>query len=97
MELFVSLYGALAGNLALQYLSKCEVYLGGGIAPKIVPLLQEGGFMQAFLVKGRFDKYLSEIPVKVVMDESAPLLGAAQYPLFYELIIIWILGYYRIL
>ena len=81
LELFVSLYGALAGNLALQYLSKGGVYLGGGIAPKIVPLLQEGGFMQAFLAKGRFEKYLSEIPVKVVMDESAPLLGAAQYAL----------------
>ena len=81
MELFISLYGALAGNLALQYLSKGGVYLGGGIAPKIVPLLQEGGFMQAFLAKGRFEKYLSEIPVKVVMDESAPLLGAAQYAL----------------
>ena len=81
MELFVSLYGALAGNLALQYLSKGGVYLGGGIAPKIVPLLQEGGFMQAFLSKGRFEKYLSEIPVKVVMDEFAPLLGASQYAL----------------
>ena len=81
MELFVSLYGALAGNLALQYLSKGGVYLGGGIAPKIVPLLQAGGFMQAFLAKGRFEKYLSEIPVKVVMDESDSLLGAAQYAL----------------
>ena len=81
MELFVSLYGALAGNLALQYLSKDGVYLGEGIAPKIVPLLQEGGFMQAFLTKGRFEKYLSEIPVKVVMDESDPLLGSAQYAL----------------
>ena len=81
VELFISLYGALAGNLALQYLSKGGVYLGGGIAPKILPLLQEGGFMQAFLAKGRFEKYLSEIPVKVVMDESAPLLGAAQYAL----------------
>ena len=81
MELFVSLYGALAGNLALQYLSKGGVYLGGGIAPKIVPLLQEGGFMQAFLAKGRFEKYLSEIPVKVVMDKSASLLGVAQYAL----------------
>ena len=81
MELFVSLYGALAGNLALQYLSKGGVYFGGGIAPKIVPLLQEGGFMQACLAKVRFEKYLSEIPVKVVMDEFAPLLGAAQYAL----------------
>ena len=78
MELFVSLYGALAGNLALQYLSKGGVYLGGGIAPKIVPLLQEEGFMQVFLTKGGFEKYLSEIPVKVVMDELTPLLRAAQ-------------------
>lgn len=81
VELFISLYGALAGNLALQYLSEGGVYLGGGIAPKIIPLLQEGGFMEAFLSKGRFKKYLSVIPVKVVMDESAPLLGAAQYAL----------------
>ena len=81
VELFISLYGALAGNLALQYLSKGGIYLGGGIAPKILPLLQEGVFMQAFFAKGRFENYLSEIPVKVVMDESAPLLGAAQYAL----------------
>jgi glucokinase len=79
LNLFVSLYGSLAGNLALQYLSKGGVFLGGGIAPKIVPLLKEGSFMEAFLDKGRFEKYLAEIPVKVVMDESAPLLGAAQY------------------
>lgn len=77
LNLFVSLYGALAGNLALQYLS--GVYLGGGIAPKIVPLLKGGNFMEAFLAKGRFEKYLAEIPVKVVMDESAPLVGAARY------------------
>ena len=51
------------------------------VLPKIVPLLQEGGFMQAFLAKGRFEMYLSEIPVKVVMDEFAPLLGAPQYAL----------------
>jgi glucokinase len=79
LKLFVSLYGALAGNLALQYLSTGGVYLGGGIAPKILPLLKEGNFMAAFLAKGRFEKYLSEIPVKVVIDETAPLLGAAQY------------------
>ena len=79
LKLFVSLYGALAGNLALQYLSMGGVYLGGGIAPKVVPLLKEGDFMEAFLSKGRFKKVLSGIPVKVVMDETAPLLGAAQY------------------
>ena len=54
MELSVSLYVALAGNLAFQYLSRGGVYHGAGIAPKIVPLLQEGGFMQVFLAKGRF-------------------------------------------
>lgn len=81
IKLFISLYGALAGNLALQYLSVGGVYLGGGIAPKIVPLLQEGGFMKAFLAKGRFENALAKVPVKVVMDESAPLLGAAQYAL----------------
>ena len=79
LKLFVSLYGALAGNLALQYLSTGGVYLGGGIAPKVVPLLKEGDFMDAFLAKGRFKNVLSQIPVKVVMDETAPLLGAAQY------------------
>jgi len=79
LKLFVSLYGALAGNLALQYLSMGGVYLGGGIAPKVVPLLKEGDFMEAFLSKGRFKKVLSGIPVKVVMDETAPLLGAAQH------------------
>ena len=79
LNLFVALYGALAGNLALQYLSNGGVYLGGGIAPKIVPLLMDGNFLDAFLGKGRFEKYLADIPVKVVMDESAPLLGAAQY------------------
>ena len=56
-----------------------ETLVRPGIAPKILPLLKEGNFMAAFLAKGRFEKYLSEIPVKVVIDETAPLLGAAQY------------------
>jgi glucokinase len=69
----------VAGNLALQYLSNGGVYLAGGIAPKIIPLLREGDFMEGFLSKGRFEKYLLGVPVKVVTDESAPLFGAAQY------------------
>jgi len=77
--LFILLYGALAGNLALQYLSQGGVYLAGGIAPKIAPVLKEYGFMEAFLAKGRFAEYLSKIPVKIVMNEKAPLLGATQY------------------
>ncbi|MBT5028861.1 MAG: glucokinase [Nitrospina sp.] len=79
LRLFILLYGALAGNLALQYLSQGGVYLAGGIAPKIAPVLKEYGFMEAFLAKGRFAEYLSKIPVKIVMNEKAPLLGAVQY------------------
>ncbi|MEK9628540.1 MAG: glucokinase [Nitrospinota bacterium] len=81
MGLFVELYGALAGNLALQFMSKGGVFLGGGIAPKILPLLGQGTFMDSFLSKGRFKKFLTDIPVKVILDDKAPLLGAAQFAL----------------
>jgi glucokinase len=79
LSLFVELYGALAGNLALQFLSKGGVYLGGGIVPRILPLLKQGLFMQAFLEKGRFKSFLTEIPVKVILNDRSALLGAAQY------------------
>jgi glucokinase len=79
LSLFVELYGALAGNLALQFLAKGGVYLGGGIAPRIMPLLEQGSFMQAFLEKGRFKSFLTEIPVKVILNDRSALLGAAQY------------------
>jgi glucokinase len=79
LSLFVELYGALAGNLALQFLTKGGVYLGGGIVPRILPLLEQGSFMQAFLEKGRFKRFLTEIPVKVILNDRSALLGAAQY------------------
>jgi glucokinase len=79
LSIFVELYGALAGNLALQFLAKGGVYLGGGIAPRILPLLEQGLFMQAFLEKGRFKSFLAEIPVKVILNDRSALLGAAQY------------------
>jgi glucokinase len=79
LSLFVELYGALAGNLALQFLAKGGVYLGGGIAPRILPLLEQGLFMQSFLEKGRFKSFLTEIPVKVILNDRSALLGAAQY------------------
>ena len=69
--------GASKVNLALQLLLRGGIYLAGGIVPNIAPLLKEGTFMEAFLSKGRFETYLSEIPVKVVMDETAPLVGEA--------------------
>ncbi len=79
--MFVELYGALAGNLALQFLSKGGVFLGGGIAPRILSLLRQGPFMESFLSKGRFEKLMAEIPVKVILNDKAALYGAAQYAL----------------
>ena len=79
LGLFVSIYGAVAGNLALQFLSDGGVYVGGGIAPSLAPLMVEGGFMEAFLSKGRFRPYLERVPVKVILNDRASLLGAAHY------------------
>ncbi len=81
LEWFATLYGAAAGNVALQFLTRGGLYLAGGIAPKIVKELQNGGFMKAFVDKGRFESLLKQIPVHVVLNESLPLLGAWEYGL----------------
>ncbi len=78
LDLFVEIYGAYAGNLALAGLSRGGVYVAGGIAPKIIDKLREGGFMRAFCSKGGFSAMMSEIPVHVVMNQKVGLLGAAQ-------------------
>lgn len=78
MDLFVEVYGAYAGNLALAGLCRNGVYVAGGIAPRIIAKLREGGFMRAFRDKGRFSSLMGEIPVHVVMNPKAGLLGAAQ-------------------
>ncbi len=77
LDLFVSIFGAAAGNLALMGLTRGGIYLGGGIAPKILPKLQEDIFMQAFVNKGRFKTLLQQIPVRVITNDKAALLGAA--------------------
>ena len=74
---FVRLYGAEAGNLALKVMSRGGLYLGGGIAPKILPLLQDGTFLDAFLNKGRMRPLLEAMPVRVILNDRAALLGAA--------------------
>jgi glucokinase len=79
VRIFCSLYGAEAGNLALQYLATGGVYLGGGIAPAILPALRRGEFLTAFLDKGRMRNLLSRVPVRVILDPAAPLLGAASF------------------
>ncbi|MDE2485525.1 MAG: glucokinase [candidate division NC10 bacterium] len=81
LDLFVSLYGAEAGNLALKAFAIGGVYVGGGIAPKILPKLQDGTFTRAFADKGRFAELLRSIEVKVALNPRTPLLGAAHYGL----------------
>lgn len=76
---FVSIYGSEAGNLALKFLAFRGVYIGGGIAPKILELLKKETFLRSFCDKGRFSTLLSAIPVKVILNENAALLGAADY------------------
>ncbi len=79
MQLFVRLYGAEAGNLALKLKSCGGLYVGGGIAPKILPLLQTGAFLDAFLDKGRMQPLLAAIPVKVILNDRAGLYGPALF------------------
>ena len=78
IDLFVEIYGAYAGNLALAGLCRNGVYIAGGIAPKIIGKLQEGAFIKAFRDKGRFSSLMEEIPVQVVMNSKAGLIGAAE-------------------
>jgi glucokinase len=79
LELFVSAYGASAGNLALTVLSTGGLYLGGGIAPRILPALRWPMFMRSFLEKSPMDALISRIPVKVILNPRAGLLGAASF------------------
>jgi len=81
LEMFVSVYGAVAGNLALQVMARGGVYIGGGIAPNILPYLKSDLFLEAFRDKGKFRNFMEQIPVKVVMNKRAPLLGAAYFAL----------------
>ena len=81
LEVLVSLYGAIAGNLALQLLTRGGLYIGGGIAPKILPLIKSGLFMESFSSKGRFKSLMREIPVKVILNDKASLYGVAHYAL----------------
>jgi glucokinase len=81
LDLFVALYGAEAGNLALKIMATGGMYVGGGIAPKIVKKLLEPTFMAAFIAKGRLQPLLQDIPVHVILNDKTALLGAARYAL----------------
>lgn len=77
LDMFMDIYGAQAGNLALTTLAKGGVYVAGGIAPKIIAGLKQGRFMRAFNDKGRFSTLMQRIPVKVVINPNVGLMGAA--------------------
>ena len=79
LNMFVSILGSVSGNLALTGMTTSGVYLGGGIPPRIFPVLKKGIFMKAFTNKGRFRDFLEKIPVRVILNEKAALLGAALY------------------
>jgi glucokinase len=79
LDLFVSAYGAEAGNLALKVLSVGGLYVGGGIAPRILEKLKDGAFMKAFADKGRLSQLLLHMPVRVILESRTALIGAAAY------------------
>ncbi len=79
LDLFVSAYGAEAGNLALKILSVGGLYVGGGIAPRILEKLKDGTFMKAFTDKGRLSQLLVNMPVRVILESRTALIGAAAY------------------
>jgi glucokinase len=79
LELFVHLYGVEAGNLALKMMASGGVYLGGGIAPKILEQLENGAFMAAFRAKGRMQDLLEHMPVRVILNDRTALYGPAVF------------------
>jgi glucokinase len=79
MALFARLYGREAGNLALKLMALGGVYLGGGIAPKHLDLLRRGDFLAGFADKGRMRPLMQRMPVRVILNQQAPLLGAARF------------------
>lgn len=81
MELFVSIYGAEAGNCALRFMALGGMYIGGSIAAKILPLIKAATFLNSFRSKGRMQPLLEEMPLKIVVNDDAGILGAAHYTL----------------
>jgi glucokinase len=81
MQLFASILGGEAGNLALKVMATGGVFIGGGIAAKTLPLLRQGALLKAFFAKGRFSDFMRAIPLRVILNDQAALLGASRYAL----------------
>lgn len=84
LEMFLSILGNEAGNLALKLLANGGIYLAGGIPRRILPQIKQSNFLQRFSHKGRFSQMLADIPVRVVLNPEAALLGAAFYAMEYD-------------
>ena len=81
LTIFVSIYGAATGNCALIFMSRGGIFIGSSIAAKIVPKMTQPTFMQAFLDKGRMEAVLRDMPVKIVLNDDAGIIGAARFTL----------------
>jgi glucokinase len=81
LSIFVSVYGSETGNCALNFMATGGVFLGGSIAAKIVPKMRDPIFMKSFLDKGRMQSLLADMPVKIVLNDDAGIIGAARYTL----------------
>ncbi|HZS99198.1 MAG TPA: glucokinase [Terriglobales bacterium] len=81
LSIFVGVYGSQTGDCALTFMSTGGIFIGGSIAAKILPLMQASTFMQSFLAKGRMQGLLNDIPVKIVLNDNAGMVGAARYTL----------------
>lgn len=79
LDIFISLYGAEAGNLALKMLATNGIYVGGGIAPKVLSAFKTNAFVESFTAKGRMSSLLEKIPIRIVLNDKAAFLGAAHY------------------
>jgi glucokinase len=78
LSIFVSIFGAVTGNCALNFMSTGGIFIGGSIAAKILPKMQDGVFMESFLDKGRMKPLLKDIPIKIVLNDDCGLIGAAR-------------------
>ena len=79
MSIFVGVYGSQTGDCALTFMTTGGIFIGGSIAAKTLPLMQQPIFMQSFLAKGRMQDLLNDMPVKIVLNDNSGMLGAARY------------------
>jgi glucokinase len=84
MDVFIRAYGAETGNLALKLLSYGGIYIAGGIAAKILPLMQDGRFLETFQDKGRVGTLIEKIPVHIVLSPQVGLVGSVLYALQHQ-------------